>query len=141
MSMKGLLTVVALAGVGASLWFGVFRQSAGALPAVFDQRPVEQVVGDAGDKLVVLNVSASWCGPCVAMKKETWSNGDVRAWFDRYGKAVYVDADENRHLAQEWGVRGIPAVIALKRGKEVARAGYMGPEEMVAWLDGLRRAN
>jgi thiol-disulfide isomerase/thioredoxin len=141
MSMKSLVVGVALIAAGAAAWWGVFGRSAQAKPAVFDARSVEEVVNAAGSKLVLVNLSASWCPPCQMMKRETWPDAEVEKWVKANALAVYVDVDERRDLGPKFGVRGIPAIIAMRRGVEVARtSGFMGPDELIAWMEEAKRA-
>ncbi len=66
-----------------------------------------------GDKLVMVDFNATWCGPCRRMqpfvdliKEERSSEVLV------YG----IDTDENPQLAQEYQIYNLPTVIFLKKG-------------------------
>ena len=49
-------------------------------------------------------------------------------------KVVKVNVDENIELANNFGVKGIPALFVLKEGKTVAqRAGFMPKDALVDW--------
>lgn len=67
---------------------------------------------------VVVQFHARWCGPCKllsprvdATEKEFADTVDV----------VRVDVDEDTATAQEAGVRGVPALVVFRDGKEVRR--------------------
>ena len=91
----------------------------------------EEVI--AGDKPVLVDFWATWCGPCrmIAPVIE-----QVAAEFD--GRAVVgkVDVDEEPALAQRFGVMSIPTLIVLKGGKVVEQAvGARGKADVAAMLN------
>ncbi len=48
---------------------------------------------------------------------------------------VQVNTDENPRLAQNYGIKGIPALFLIKQGKVLDRTeGGMGKEVMLGWL-------
>ena len=60
---------------------------------------------------VLLDFYADWCGPCRAMNP-TLSQFQGASNFE----LVKVNVDENRELAQQYGVRGIPCFVYLENG-------------------------
>ena len=68
--------------------------------------------------LVMLEFSATWCGPCQQVKPLVHElAGEVAG----KAKVVPIDVDEHPDLAQKYGVRGIPCFVVVKNGKETAR--------------------
>lgn len=79
----------------------------------------------------IVDFYADWCGPCRALSpilKEVES--EVK------GLKVYkVDTQENPSLTIKHGVRGIPALILFKDGKEVSRkVGLSSKEVLINWV-------
>jgi len=68
----------------------------------------------AGD-VVLLNFSASWCGPCRQMAPLV---GEITAagWVVRH-----VDVDHEGDLLRRFGVTGVPCYVLLVKGQEVGR--------------------
>ena len=97
----------------------------------FDMNSFEQAL--KGDKLVMVDFWASWCGPCRMLGPV------VEKLADQYeGKAVIgkVNVDEQQELAVRYGVMSIPTVIFFKDGKEIDRkVGVMPAGAYTAILD------
>lgn len=66
----------------------------------------------ATNKLILVDFWATWCGPCRKMDSESWSKEDVSLLMNNY-VSVKLNIDENRSLAQKYGVQGIPYVFIL----------------------------
>lgn len=69
-------------------------------------------VAMATNKLILVDFWATWCGPCRKMDSESWSKEEVSVLMNNY-VSVKLNIDENRPLAQKYGVRGIPYVFIL----------------------------
>lgn len=70
------------------------------------------------DKLVLVDFWAEWCAPCKMMLPIL---NDVAASSGDDFKVAKVDVDKNQALAQKYGIRSIPTLIAFKNGEEVTR--------------------
>ncbi len=81
---------------------------------------------------VVVDFWAEWCGPCrmIGPALEEISNemqGKV--------KIAKVNVDENQNLANRYGIRSIPALLAFKGGKLVnTMAGARPKGDLVKWI-------
>jgi putative thioredoxin len=93
----------------------------------------EQVVAASHRQPVVIDFWAPWCGPCKAL------GPILEKLAGEYGGKFLlakVNSDENQELAVRYGVRGIPSVKAMVKGKIVNEFTGAQPESVVrAWLD------
>jgi thioredoxin 2 len=82
---------------------------------------------------VLLDLWAPWCGPCRVV-----APGVERAARELAGrlKAVKVNVDEAPRVAERLGVQGIPTLLILRQGREVARqVGAVPPAALLRWAE------
>jgi len=82
---------------------------------------------------VILDFYADWCAPCrmigPVLEQISEEHPDIKV------VKVDVDVPENGPLANQFNVRGIPALFVLKEGKQVAqRAGFTPKDALVQWV-------
>ena len=80
---------------------------------------------------VLVDFYADWCGPCKQMAPF------VDAVAQKYaGRALVakVDTDRAPHVAQQFGIRGIPTTIVFDRGREATRQVGAVPQTVLEQL-------
>lgn len=82
---------------------------------------------------VVVDFWAAWCGPCEVLGPVVEA---LAAEADGRWELVKIDVEEHVRLAQDCGVRSIPAIMMFHDGKVVAEfVGVRPAEEIRRWLD------
>lgn len=61
----------------------------------------------ASNKFMIVDFSATWCGPCKKMDSESWSDTEVNQVLENYIQ-VKIDIDQERDLAEKYGIQGVP---------------------------------
>ena len=86
------------------------------------------VVGGANPDAVLLDFTATWCGPCQQMSP-------IVSRLEREGFPIKkVDVDENRELSRRYRIESIPAFVLVVDGKEVSRVVGMTSESQLRRL-------
>ncbi len=85
-----------------------------------------------GDKPVLVDFYADWCDPC---RYQSPIIAQVAEQVGDMARVIKVDVDRNPAAAQQFGVRGIPALLIFRHGKVVWRAsGVRQADELVQQL-------
>lgn len=86
-----------------------------------------------GDKPVVCDFFATWCGPCRMLAPVM---DKVSAEFADKAVFVKVDIDQNAELAVRYGIMSIPLVAVFKNGDKTADLlGYTDANGMTEFLN------
>ncbi|MCP2242407.1 thioredoxin [Lentzea aerocolonigenes] len=90
-------------------------------------------VAEQADVPVLVDLWATWCGPCrmvspVLDQLARERAGDI--------KLVRVDVDRAPQLSQRFEVRAVPTLLILRHGEVIARQpGALPAPQLRAWLD------
>ena len=68
---------------------------------------------EAEGKLILVDFYADWCGPCVNMLRTSMPALERDPWVTQNVFIVKINIDQNKALAQQFGVRGIPDLRVL----------------------------
>lgn len=84
--------------------------------AIFIQDETEFDSLLAAEPLLVVDCTATWCGPCKLVAPLIDKLADD---FNDQAKIMKLDIDENKSIAKRFGLRSIPAVMFFKQGELV----------------------
>jgi putative thioredoxin len=102
---------------------------------VTEQSFQTEVVDKSMQVLVVVDLWATWCGPCKQLSPvlERLAAAGGGAWV-----LAKVDVDANPRIAQLFGAQSIPTVIAIAGGQPIdAFAGVRPEREVKQWITSL----
>jgi len=112
--------------------------------ALFDGHPVALDTArfarhaEKSDLPLLIDFWAAWCGPCRAMAPE-FERAAQR--LEPRVRLVKVNVDEEPAIAARFGIRSIPTMALVAKGREIARtSGAMPAPDLERWVEAHRAA-
>lgn len=91
----------------------------------------EQLI--AGDKPVLVDFFATWCGPCKMMHPIL---EELKQSIGDRATIIKINVDEAQDLAVQYGVRAVPTLAIFKQGQLVWReAGVHSAQQLTQALE------
>ncbi|MBA4367147.1 MAG: thioredoxin [Desulfobacterium sp.] len=87
-------------------------------------------------KKIFLHFYSTLCGYCKIMDQKTFKDASVVQYLNENFVPIKVNADQQRELAIQYRVTGLPSNWFLQTDSEkiANRPGYIAPEEMISFL-------
>jgi len=88
-----------------------------------------------GNKPVVVDFFATWCGPCKMMEPVL---KQLKEKIGDNATILKMDIDRNPAYANRYGIQAVPTVIVFKEGKIIWRkTGVANVNELLQQLNGI----
>lgn len=88
---------------------------------------------EKSDLPVVIDFWAAWCGPCRMMSPNFEA---AAARLEPRVRMAKLDTEAEPAIAGRYGIQGIPSMIMIRKGREIARiSGAMPTGSIVQWVE------
>lgn len=102
------------------------------MPVTITKENVEQEIG-ASSLPVVLDVYATWCGPCQQMAPIF---DELEKEMGEKVKFAKLNVDEARELSIQYGVTSVPTFVFIKNNEiKHKETGYMNKDDLKAKIE------
>jgi len=145
MKKKLFLLVLVATVVAGGIIAGIHANSAALVTTKpskgieFIEQDWNKALADArqNNKLVFIDIYATWCGPCKMLKNKTFTDKAVADFFNANFVNVSVDAEKGIGISvsEQFAVSAYPTLVFTdKNGKPVLYSvGYMAPADLLTF--------
>lgn len=90
----------------------------------------------ADSKPLLVKFSTSWCGYCVKMQRETFSDRAIIGQVEECFVPVSIDGDQHRDLVQRLGIQSFPTTLIVSSDMKVVKkiVGFRSADQLTVDL-------
>lgn len=87
------------------------------------------------NKIIFLDIYATWCGPCKMLKKRTFTNKDLGVFYNNNFINIALDGEkgDGAMLMEKYNLRGFPSLLFIDGNQNVIAQteGYYNSNELL----------
>ncbi|KAG7295261.1 Cytoplasmic thioredoxin isoenzyme 2 [Plutella xylostella] len=92
-----------------------------------DAEDLKTRLSSAGDKLVIIDFMATWCGPCKMIGPKL---DEMAAEMADSIVVLKVDVDECEDVAAEYNINSMPTFVFVKSSKKIEEFSGANPDKL-----------
>lgn len=119
----------------------IFETSYGISLAELDSsaKTYEEALALAKDsgKPVFIYFQADWCGYCAQMKKNVFSNNQVKKMLSENCVSLFVDVDQDEKTKSMFKIKSLPTYLLVSPDGDIIQkeSGYKDVNNFISWLE------
>jgi thiol:disulfide interchange protein len=137
--VRSVLTLIILASLLFQYRYLLIPEAlAGDEDIHFFEGSIKEAVSEAkkDNKLVFIDVYATWCGPCIRMKKTSFRSVAVGQLYNQHFINIAIDGEtpEGAKVIKQYGVQAYPTLLFIDaEGKLVGKSvGFQGEQSLLS---------
>lgn len=92
-------------------------------------------IANTEDKIIFLDVYATWCGPCKKLKSKTFPDEQVGSFYNANFINLEIDGEtpEGKKLMEKYGLKNYPSLLFIDKNGNVLKktVGFHNPTDFL----------
>lgn len=85
-------------------------------------------------KVLLVLFASPLCPPCNQLKKESFNDDTIKAWWKSHSIPVLIDPGKNQELRRKFGVNSVPRLFVYRPNTRKYQTGPKNRKELTSWF-------